>query len=79
MQGKRKLYIIKQDWSYNIVKLRYTPTGFRATDANSGSYLKAVVQLSIITQSILTSLYSATSSGRSAGEMQRDMVHLVYS
>ena len=46
--------------------------GSRTTDANSGSYFRAVVQLSIISQNILTSLYSAGTMIRSPSEIQQD-------
>ena len=50
--------------------------GSRATDVNSGSYFRAVVQLSIISQNILTSLYSAGTMIRSPSEIQQD-THLL--
>lgn len=46
-------------------------------EANSGSYFKAVVQLSIITQNILTSLYSAGTILRSSSGIQQDTMQLV--
>lgn len=53
-----------------------TPVGLSTADANSGSYFKAVVQLSILTQNILTSLYSAGTMIRPPGEVQQDMAQL---
>jgi hypothetical protein len=44
----------------------------RGTHANSGLYFRAVVQLSIITQNILTSLYSAGTMIRSPTDIQQD-------
>jgi hypothetical protein len=44
----------------------------RKINANSGSYFRAVVQLSIITQNILTSLYSAGTMIRSPNDIQQD-------
>jgi hypothetical protein len=44
----------------------------RTTHANSDSYFRAVVQLSIITQNILTSLYSAGTMIRSPNDIQQD-------
>ncbi|KAL5372128.1 hypothetical protein DPSP01_013742 [Paraphaeosphaeria sporulosa] len=43
---------------------------------HSGSYFRAVVQLSIISQSILTSLYSAGSTIRSLADLQKDAVQI---
>jgi hypothetical protein len=53
-----------------------TPVGLETTDANSGSFFKAAVQLSIITHSILTSLYTASTIIRSAMENQHEMAQL---
>ncbi|PVI05708.1 hypothetical protein DM02DRAFT_70300 [Periconia macrospinosa] len=53
-----------------------TPTGLRRPDANSGSYIKAVVQMGIITQSVLTGLYSAGTMIRSPVEIQQDIIQL---
>ena len=58
------------------MELLQTPATLGAADANSGSYFKAVVQLSIISQTILTSLYSAGTMIRSPGEVQHDMTQL---
>ncbi|KAF1829453.1 hypothetical protein BDW02DRAFT_509885 [Decorospora gaudefroyi] len=49
-----------------------TPVGLGTKGAKSASYFRAVVQLSIISQSILTSLYSAGTMIRSAVEIQQD-------
>lgn len=46
------------------------------SDANRGSYFKAVVQIAIITQNIFTSLYSAGTMMRTAGESQQDISRL---
>ncbi|KAI1663940.1 Fungal specific transcription factor domain containing protein [Pyrenophora tritici-repentis] len=46
------------------------------TDISSVSYFRAVVQLSIITQSVLTSLYSAGTMIRSSDDIQRDIALL---
>jgi hypothetical protein len=43
-----------------------------STDANSGSYFRAVVQLSIISQNILTALYSAGTMIRSPSDIQQN-------
>lgn len=53
-----------------------TPMGFGAVEANSGAYFKATVQMGIITQSILSSLYTAGTMIRSASEIQRDIIQL---
>ncbi|KAK7178420.1 hypothetical protein DPSP01_014092 [Paraphaeosphaeria sporulosa] len=53
-----------------------SPLSFGVADANSGSYFKAVVQLCIISQSILTSLYSAGTMIRSPGDLQQDIVQI---
>jgi hypothetical protein len=46
---------------------------FGVAEANSGSYFKAVVQLCIISQSILASLYSAGTTTRTPGDLQQDI------
>ncbi|KAI8934733.1 hypothetical protein NX059_008423 [Plenodomus lindquistii] len=46
-------------------------------EANSGSFFRAVVQLSVITQKILLSLYSAATSLRTSSEIQQDTMRLV--
>lgn len=46
-------------------------------EPNSGSYFRAVVQLSVITQKILMSLYSAGTSLRTSNEVQQDTVQLL--
>ncbi|KAK7177536.1 hypothetical protein PSPO01_16415 [Paraphaeosphaeria sporulosa] len=53
-----------------------SPLSFGVADANSGCYFKAVVQLCIISQSILTSLYSAGATIRSPGDLQQDIVQI---
>jgi hypothetical protein len=53
-----------------------SPVHFGTTDANSASYFRAVVQLSIISQSILTSLYSAGTMIRASNDIQQDVVLL---
>ena len=50
--------------------------GLITMEANSGSYFQAAIQLSIITQSIMTSLYSAGTMIRSQTELQQDMTQL---
>ncbi|KAF2624217.1 C6 transcription factor-like protein [Macroventuria anomochaeta] len=65
-----------QSWSSGIVDPPRTPMGLGTTEANSGSYFKAAVQLSIITQNILTSLYTASTITRSAAENQHEMAQL---
>lgn len=63
-------------WSIGSIDPPRTPVGLGTTKANSGSYFKAAVQLSIITQSVLTSLYTASTIIRSAAEKQREMAQL---
>jgi hypothetical protein len=53
-----------------------TPQSFAAADTSSGAYFKAGVQLSIITQNILTSLYSAGTMIRSPSDVQQDTTFL---
>jgi hypothetical protein len=53
-----------------------TPTGMGPMAANSESYFKATVQLGIITQNILTSLYSAGTMIRALADIQQDMIQL---
>ena len=52
------------------------PVHLGTTDASSASYFRAVVQLSIISQSILTSLYSAGAMIRSSSDIQQDIAVL---
>ncbi|KAA8619196.1 fungal specific transcription factor domain containing protein [Pyrenophora tritici-repentis] len=54
----------------------HTAIGPGTTDISSVSYFRAVVQLSIITQSVLTSLYSAGTMIRSSDDIQRDIALL---
>lgn len=75
-KGSSSFMSMPQCWSNGIVDPARTPVGLGTTEANSGSYFKAAVQLSIITQSILTSLYSASTMVRSAGENQHEMAQL---
>jgi len=53
-----------------------TTVGPGTADTGSVSYFRAVVQLSMITQNILTSLYSAGTMIRSPDDIQRDIVLL---
>ncbi|OAG07114.1 uncharacterized protein CC84DRAFT_1117220 [Paraphaeosphaeria sporulosa] len=53
-----------------------SPPYFGLADANSGSYFKAVVQLCTISQSILTSLYSAGTMVRSPSDLQQDILQI---
>lgn len=64
------------NWSNEPVDPLHAPVGLGTTDANSGSYFKAAVQLSIITHCILTSLYNPSTTIRSAVEIQQEMAHL---
>lgn len=52
------------------------PNGFGTLEANSGSYFQVAVQLSIITHSIMKSLYSAGTMIRSQAELQQDISQL---
>jgi hypothetical protein len=52
------------------------PLGPGRTDAHSGSYFRAVVQLSIICQNILTSLYSAGTMVTPQSDTKQDMALL---
>lgn len=49
-----------------------TSTSVNTTGANSGSYFKATVQLATITQRILVSLYSVSTTMRSPEELQQN-------
>ncbi|KAF2447068.1 hypothetical protein P171DRAFT_409437 [Karstenula rhodostoma CBS 690.94] len=53
-----------------------SPPNFGLAEANSGSYFKAVVQLCVISQSILTSLYSAGTMIRSPNDLQQDIFQI---
>jgi len=57
-------------------ELPRTPPGLAIPEANSGSYFKAAVEMGIITQSILSSLYSARTMIRSPEELQHDTQQL---
>ncbi|KAJ8108543.1 hypothetical protein OPT61_g8101 [Boeremia exigua] len=63
-------------WSTGPLDPPRTPVGLGTTEANSGSYFKAAVQLSILTQCITTSLYTASTTVKSAAENQHEMVQL---
>lgn len=63
-------------WSQGPIDSPRTPVGFGPMEANSGSYFKASVQLSIIIQSILTSLYNPSTTVRSPADIQSDMAQL---
>ncbi|KAK7177402.1 hypothetical protein PSPO01_16553 [Paraphaeosphaeria sporulosa] len=52
------------------------PPSFAATKNSSLSYFKAVVQMCIIKQSILTSLYSAGAMTRSLGDLQHEIIQI---
>ena len=49
---------------------------FDVAEANAGSYFRAVVQLSMVTQSIMASLYTAGTRVRSPDELHQDIVQL---
>ncbi|EMD64151.1 hypothetical protein COCSADRAFT_171218 [Bipolaris sorokiniana ND90Pr] len=53
-----------------------TPQGFAKPSTSPGLYFRAGVQLSIITQNILTSLYSAGTMIRSPSDVQQDSTFL---
>lgn len=63
-------------WPTNSIDPPHTPLSFGTTDANSGSYFKAAIQLSIIIQSILTTLYNPSTIVKSAVDIQQEMVQL---
>ncbi|KAJ4318077.1 hypothetical protein N0V94_004602 [Neodidymelliopsis sp. IMI 364377] len=65
-----------QYWLNGALDPPHTPTGLGSTEANSGSYFKAAIQLSVITHSIVTSLYSATTVTKSASEILQEMLVL---
>jgi hypothetical protein len=68
--------LTSQTWSNGIVEHPCIPVGLNTTKANSGSYFRAAVQLSIITQSILTSLHPAPATTRSAEKIRQDVAQL---
>jgi hypothetical protein len=74
--GSASSTFMNQGWSDDVIEHPCTPVGLETMEANSGSFLKATAQLSIITQSILTSLYSAAYMAKSAGEVQKSMAQL---
>jgi hypothetical protein len=51
----------------------HTSTNANVTEANSGSYFNATVQLAMITERILTSLYSASSTMQTPEELQQNI------
>jgi hypothetical protein len=63
-------------FDYDMINPPRTPIGMGPMAANCGSYFKALVQLGIITQNILTSLYSASTMIRALADIQQDMVQL---
>lgn len=64
-------------YSNDMVDLFPTPSStVPLVTANCGSYFKAVAEMGIITQNVLTSLYSAATMIRSPGDIQRDMCEL---
>ncbi|KAH6618851.1 C6 transcription factor-like protein [Boeremia exigua] len=73
--GSTSNFATPRRWSTGPMDSPHTPIGLGTTEANSGSYFKAAIQLSIITQSVLTSLYASTIV-RSTGETQLEMAQL---
>ncbi|KAH6612982.1 fungal-specific transcription factor domain-containing protein [Boeremia exigua] len=65
-----------QDRPPNISKLALESVASNTTNTNPGSFFTATVQLYMIIQDILTSLYSANSLVRAAQETQQTMVDL---
>lgn len=63
-------------WSNGYIDPPHTPVGLGTPEANSGSFFKATVQLSIITQSVLNSLYTTSISLRSPTEIQNEMAQM---
>lgn len=53
-----------------------SPPKIGVAEPNTASYFRAVVQMCIVTQSILTSLYSAATLIRSPGDIQQDIVRI---
>ncbi|KAK7177770.1 hypothetical protein PSPO01_16178, partial [Paraphaeosphaeria sporulosa] len=71
--------LVRVWWSLYYLERQLTIITGRPKDINivhSGSYFRAVVQLNTISQSILTSLYSAGSTIRSLGDLQKDAVQI---
>ncbi|UPX15864.1 uncharacterized protein EKO05_0006300 [Ascochyta rabiei] len=75
-KGSLSLTSMSQGWSSGMVDPPGTPVGLGTMEANSGSYFRAEAQLSIITQTILKSLYSASAMTRSLREHQQEMNQL---
>lgn len=65
-----------QPASFRMDPPRKPAQAFADDDANSGSHFRAVVQIGTISQSILSSLYSAGTRLRSIEDMQHDIVQL---
>lgn len=63
-------------WPNGYIDPPRTPVGLGTIDANSGSFFNAAVQLSIITQSVLNSLYTTSTTFRSPTENQNEMAQL---
>ncbi|KAF1924635.1 uncharacterized protein M421DRAFT_71819, partial [Didymella exigua CBS 183.55] len=63
-------------WSSGAIDPSHALVGLSTTEANSGSFLKAAVQLSSILQSVLTSLYTASTVVGSVAEEQHEMAQL---
>ncbi|KAF2462958.1 C6 transcription factor-like protein [Lindgomyces ingoldianus] len=53
-----------------------TPLGFGVMLANTGSYFKALVQMGIITQDVISTLYSAGTMIRTPEEIQQSTIEL---
>jgi hypothetical protein len=53
-----------------------TTGGFGIIEANSGSFFTSIVQMNIITQDILSSLYTAGTMIRSYGDLHKDIIQL---
>jgi hypothetical protein len=60
----------------NSIDPPHTSTSANTMEANSGSYFKATVQLALITESILISLYPASTTMRAPEELQQ-IIHQV--
>jgi hypothetical protein len=73
---EERIFSMAQHISQTNPDLRQAPKGSLKIEANSGSYFRAIAQLSIITQSTLAALYSAGAMSQGTGDIQAAILHL---
>lgn len=73
---EERIFSIAQHISQISLDLRQVSKEVIKIEANSGSYFRAIAQLSIITQSTLAALYSAGIASQGIGDIQAAISHL---